>query len=137
MRKLFAVLVSCLGIALMQNASAQDKVIKIGAIYPLSGALASTGIELKNAVELAADIVNKEQPELKGIPLAAGAGLPGLDGAKIEVISEDSQGKPRVGQAAAQPLIAPEHVVALEIGTASFRAGVCPHGSLPWVAVTL
>src|SRR3546814_9131348 len=97
----------------MQNASAQDKVIKIGAIYPLSGALASTGIELKNAVERAADIVNKEHPELKGIPLAAGAGLPGLDGAKIEVIFADSQGKPSVGQAEAQRLIDHEHVVAL------------------------
>src|SRR3546814_17749052 len=99
MRKLFAVLVSCLGIALMQNASAQDKVIKIGAIYPLSGSLASTGIEWKNAVELAADIVSKEHPELTGIPLAAGAGMPALDGAQIEVIFADSQGKPRVGQA--------------------------------------
>src|SRR3546814_12925449 len=101
MRKLFAVLVSCLGIALMQNASAQDKVIKIVAIYPLSGALASTGIELQNAVELAAAIVNKEHPELKGIPLAARAGLPGLDGSMIEGMFAASQRKPNVVQAGA------------------------------------
>jgi len=113
MKKLFAILIACLGIALMQNASAQDKVIKIGAIYPLSGALASTGIELKHAIELAVDIVNKEHPELKGIPLAAGAGLPRLGGAKIQVIFADSQGKPSVGQAEAQRLIDHEHVVAL------------------------
>lgn len=113
MKKLFAILISCLGIALMSNASAQDKVIKIGAIYPLSGALASTGIQLKHAIELGEDIVNQDHPELKGIPLAAGAGLPRLGGAKIQVIFADSQGNPSVGQAEAQRLIDHEHVVAL------------------------
>src|SRR3546814_15692596 len=121
MRKLFAVLVSCLGIALMQNASAQDKVIKIGAIYPLSGALASTGIELKNAVELAADIVNKEHPELKGILIAAGAGLPGLDGAKIEDIFADSQGKPSLGKDEAQ--LTHEHEPVVELVGAQPSSG--------------
>ncbi|HXE22985.1 MAG TPA: ABC transporter substrate-binding protein [Rhodoferax sp.] len=97
----------------MPNASAQDKVIKIGAIYPLSGALASTGIQLKHAIELGEDIVNQDHPELKGIPLAAGAGLSRLGGAKIQVIFADSQGNPSVGQAEAQRLIDHEHVVAL------------------------
>ncbi|HEU0230741.1 MAG TPA: ABC transporter substrate-binding protein [Burkholderiaceae bacterium] len=113
MKKLLAVLLSCLGIALAQNATAQDKVITIGAIYPLSGALASTGTQLKQAIELAVDIVNNKHPELKGIPLAAGAGLPKLDGAKIKVIFADSQGSPSVGQAEAQRLIDHDHVVAL------------------------
>ena len=113
MKKLFAILIWCLGIVLMPNASAQDKVIKIGAIYPLSGALASTGIQLKHAIELGEDIVNQDHPELKGIPLAAGAGLSRLGGAKIQVIFADSQGNPSVGQAEAQRLIDHEHVVAL------------------------
>ena len=113
MKKIIAAVIACLGMMLTQGASAEEKVIKIGAIYPLSGALASTGIELKQAIELAVDLVNKEHPELKGIPLAAGAGLPHLGGAKIQVIFADSQGKPDVGQAEAQRLIDQEHVVAL------------------------
>jgi branched-chain amino acid transport system substrate-binding protein len=113
MKKLLAVLISCLGIALVQNASAEDNVIKIGAIYPLSGALASTGTELKQAIELAEEVVNGDHPELKGIPLAAGSGLPHMGGAKIQIIFADSQGQPSVGQAEAQRLIDQEHVVAL------------------------
>lgn len=113
MKKLAAALLASLGMAMTQGASAQDQVIKIGAIYPLSGSLASTGIELKQAIELAEDIVNKAHPDLKGIPLAAGAGLPHLGNAKIKVIFADSQGKPDVGQAEAQRLIDQEHVVAL------------------------
>ena len=40
----------------------------------------------KDAVELAAEIVNSPHPELGGLPLAATAGLPHLGGAKIELI---------------------------------------------------
>lgn len=113
MKRLIAVLIACAGIVLAQAASAQGQVIKIGAIYPLSGALASTGSELKQAIELAVDVINQPHPELKDIPLAAGAGLPHLGGAKIQVVFADSQGKPEVGQAEAQRLIDQEHVVAL------------------------
>jgi len=112
-KKLMVVLIACLGMPLAQAALAQDNVIRIGAIYPLSGALASTGSELKQAIELAVDVINKPHPELKDIPLAAGAGLPHLGGAKVEVVFADSQGKPEVGQAEAQRLIDQEHVVAL------------------------
>src|SRR5574337_77243 len=94
-----AALVSCLGMALTSAVHAQDKVVTIGAIYPLSGALASTGTELKQAIELAVDVVNNAHPELMDIPLAADAGLPNLGGAKIKVIFADSQGSPSVGQA--------------------------------------
>ncbi|TAM85642.1 MAG: ABC transporter substrate-binding protein [Candidimonas sp.] len=113
MKRLLAVLLSCLGIALAPNAPAQQKVVTIGAIYPLTGALASTGTELRQAIELAVDVINDKHPELKGIPLAAGAGLPRLDGAKVKVIFADSQGSPSVGQAEAQRLIDHDHVVAL------------------------
>jgi branched-chain amino acid transport system substrate-binding protein len=107
------VLAACLGLTWMQGASAADNTITIGAIYPLSGALASTGSELKQAIELSEDVINQAHPELKGIPLAAGAGLPHLGNAKIRVVFADSQGKPEVGQAEAQRLIDQEHVVAL------------------------
>lgn len=113
MKKLFAALAAVCALAFAQAATSAESVIKIGAIYPLSGALASTGSELKAAIELAVDVINKPNPELKGVPLAAGAGLPHLGGAKIEVVFADSQGKPEVGQAEAQRLIDQEHVVAL------------------------
>lgn len=112
MKKLLAVLAAVCALALAGAAAAADNV-RIGAIYPLSGALASTGSELKAAIELAVEVINQAHPELKDVPLAASAGLPHLGGAKIEVIFADSQGKPEVGQAEAQRLIDQEHVVAL------------------------
>ena len=113
MMKLIASIAACLALALGQSALAQQKTVRIGAIYPLSGALASTGAEIKAAIELAVDIVNNPHPELGSIPLASGAGLPNLGGAKIEVVFGDSQGKPEVGLADAQRLIDQEKVVAL------------------------
>jgi branched-chain amino acid transport system substrate-binding protein len=104
-----------------QPAAAQTKTVRIGAIYPLSGALASTGSEIKAAIELAVDIVNNPHPELKGLPLAEGAGLPNLGGAKLEVVFGDSQGKPEVGLAEAQRQIQQEKVVAL---TGAYQSAV-------------
>jgi branched-chain amino acid transport system substrate-binding protein len=87
--------------------------VKIGVIYPLTGAAASTGAELKNALELAADIINNGA---KGIPnhlFSQGGGLPNLKGAKIKLIFADHQGNPQVGAAEAERLINQEKVVAL------------------------
>ncbi|WP_233237298.1 ABC transporter substrate-binding protein [Bordetella sp. LUAb4] len=124
--KLIAGVAACLALtlsggALAQPAAAQEKTVRIGAIYPLSGALASTGAEIKAAIELAVDIINNPHPELEGLPLAAGAGLPKLNGAKIEVVFGDSQGKPEVGLADAQRLIQQEKVVAL---TGAYQSAV-------------
>jgi branched-chain amino acid transport system substrate-binding protein len=119
--KLIAGVAACLALAFAQPAAAQVKTVRIGAIYPLSGALASTGSEIKAAIELAVDIINNPHPELAGIPLAAGAGLPNLGGAKIEVIFGDSQGKPEVGLSDAQRLIQQEKVVAL---TGAYQSAV-------------
>lgn len=121
MKKLMAGVVACAALALGQPALAQQKTVRIGAIYPLSGALASTGAEIKAAIELAVDIVNNPHPELGGIPLAAGAGLPSLGGAKIEVVFGDSQGKPETGLADAQRLIDQDKVVAL---TGAYQSAV-------------
>jgi len=119
--KLIAGVAACLALTFGQPASAQEKTVRIGAIYPLSGALASTGAEIKAAIELAVDIINNPHPELEGLPLAAGAGLPKLGGAKIEVVFGDSQGKPEVGLADAQRLIQQEKVVAL---TGAYQSAV-------------
>ena len=94
------------------SAYAQQE-IKIGVIYPLSGAAASTGAEMKNALELAADIINNGAKGIPNLPFAAGGGLPNLKGAKIKLVFADSQGNPQVGATEAERLITQEKVVAL------------------------
>jgi branched-chain amino acid transport system substrate-binding protein len=100
-----------LSLALAQPAGAQEE-IRIGAIYPLTGAAASTGLELKNALELAADLINTGTKGLN-LPLATAGGLPNLKGAKIKLIFGDHQGNPQTGATEAERLISQEKVVAL------------------------
>lgn len=92
-------------------ASAQQE-IKIGAIYPLTGSAASTGLEMKNALELAAELINNGAKGMN-LPLADSAGLPGLKGARIKLVFGDHQGNPQVGATEAERLITQEKVVAL------------------------
>jgi branched-chain amino acid transport system substrate-binding protein len=98
-------------VALVRPVLAQEE-IRIGAIYPLTGAAASTGLELKNALELAADLINNGTKGLN-LPLATTGGLPNLKGAKIRLIFGDHQGNPQTGATEAERLISQEKVVAL------------------------
>src|SRR4051794_9718210 len=84
-------------LAITGRAHAADPV-KIGVLFPLTGNAAAAGQASKAALEVAADIVNNAHPELKSIPLAEGAGLPGLGGAKLELTFIDHQGNPSVAQ---------------------------------------
>lgn len=88
------------------------KTVKIGVIYPLSGALAPTGMDLRNGVELAVEIINNKYPDLK-LPLAGEEGLANLGGAKIEPLFGDSQGSPEKGASEAERLISVDKAVAL------------------------
>lgn len=103
------------GIALTFSVSAyaQQQEIKIGVIYPLTGAAASSGAEMKNAMELAVDIINNGTKGIPDLPFSAGGGLPNLKGAKIKLIFADHQGNPQVGATEAERLITQEKVVAL------------------------
>jgi branched-chain amino acid transport system substrate-binding protein len=96
---------------LVRPALAQEE-IRIGVIYPLTGAAASTGLELKNALELAADMINNGTKGLN-LPLTTTGGLPNLKGAKIKLIFGDHQGNPQTGATEAERLISQEKVVAL------------------------
>jgi branched-chain amino acid transport system substrate-binding protein len=100
-----------LSLALAQPSAAQEE-IRIGAIYPLTGAAASTGLELKNALELAADLINTGTRGFN-LPLATSGGLPNLKGARIKLIFGDHQGNPQTGATEAERLISQEKVVAL------------------------
>src|SRR5205085_4449022 len=79
----------------------------------LTGPAASTGAELKNALEMAADIVNNGAKGIADLPFAAGGGLPNLKGAKIKLVFADHQGNPQTGASEAERLISQEKVVAL------------------------
>jgi branched-chain amino acid transport system substrate-binding protein len=110
-----------ISVTLAGTASADDKTVKIGAIYPLSGNAASAGAHGKAAIETAVDIINNAHPELGNLPLAKNAGLAGLGGAKIEVVFADNQGSPAVGQNQALRLITEEKVVALN---GAYQSGI-------------
>ncbi len=96
--------------------------VKIGVIYPLSGNSANAGNYSKMAIEVGADVINNGNAELaKIMPLAKGGGLPGLKGAKIQLIFADNQGTPAAGQNQALRLISEEKVAAL-IG--AYQSGI-------------
>lgn len=102
------------GSLLASPATAQET-IKIGALYPLSGAVAKSGEDTLNAIKLAVEIINGQHPELN-IPFAKTSGLPRLKNAKIELITADHQANPEIGAAEAERMISQRKVVAL-IGT--------------------
>lgn len=91
---------------------ADTKVIKIGAIQPLSGSVAAMGADSKAALELAADIINNKYEDLD-LPFAKTEGLPQLGGAKIEVVFGDHQGDPNVAASTTERLISQDKVVAM------------------------
>jgi branched-chain amino acid transport system substrate-binding protein len=120
MRRPMMVGASLLALGLAGGASAQAPV-KIGLLAPLSGNSASAGNSSKAAIEIGVEIVNGDHPELAPLPLAGGAGLPNLGGAKVELIVADHQGNPATGQSQALRLITQEQVVAL---TGAYQSSV-------------
>lgn len=83
--------------------------IKIGAILPLSGGSAPLGEMSKRAMEMAAEEINEK------------GGIKSMDGAKLQLIFADSQGKPQVGVSEAERLLSKENVALL---TGSYQSGV-------------
>src|ERR1700716_3235157 len=110
-----------ISVVVAANASAQEKTVKIGAIYPLSGNAASAGVHGKAAIETAIDIINNAHPELGNLPLAKNAGLAGLGGAQVEAIFAGNQGTPALGKNQALRLITEEKVVALN---GAYQSGI-------------
>ncbi len=77
---------------------AEETVVRIGNIIPLSGPSASVGQQGKNAREMAVAEIN------------AAGGIQSLDGARLEMIYADSESKPERGVAEAERLINTEKV---------------------------
>ncbi len=91
--------------------AAQPKEVRIGVLYPLTGAVAKAGNDVLAAAKTALDIVNNKHD--MDLLLARTEGLPNLGGAKVRFIIADHQGKPEIGRAEAERLITQEKVVAL------------------------
>ena len=89
----------------------KSKVIKVGAVYPLTGNIASTGLDCKRGAELAVDIINGKYD--LNLPLAKTEGIPNLGGAKIELVFADTKGDPKNGMSEAERLVTQEKVVAM------------------------
>ncbi|MBN2875751.1 MAG: ABC transporter substrate-binding protein, partial [Spirochaetales bacterium] len=96
--------------AVLAGAYAEDKVIKIGTLFPMTGSVATAGQRCQAAVETIVDIINGVYPDLD-VPFAKKAGL--LDGYKIELVSADHQGKPDVAKTEAERLYGQEGVFAV------------------------
>jgi branched-chain amino acid transport system substrate-binding protein len=91
---------------------AQEKEIKIGVLYPLSGAAANIGRDLQRAAELTADVINNKTPGID-IPMAQWGGIPSMKGAKIKLIFVDHRGEPDRGADLAKRLILDDKVAGL------------------------
>ena len=95
-----------------QGAGQEVETVKIGAILPLTGSAAATGVKLKYAVETAQEIINNAHPEID-MELAKSEGLTNLGGAKVEFIFADHQANPEIAKSEAERLIQNEKVVGL------------------------
>jgi len=88
-----------------------EEPVKVGAVYPLTGSLATAGESARNGILFAVDIINNEHD--LDLPLARTRGITSLNDTSLEVILSDSQGSPAIGRSAAERLIVEEQVVAL------------------------
>ncbi len=120
-----------------REAFAAPSAVKIGAVYPLTGPMASAGDSSRAGIELLIDLINTPHPELAPIPLMAEAGLPRLGGAKVEIVYTDGQNSPAVAQSDALRLITQDHVVALngayQSGNTLTASAVAERYGIPFV----
>lgn len=89
---------------------ADEKIIKIGTLFPLTGPCALAGQRCKVAVETAVEVINNKHPECK-VPLGESEGI--LGGYKIVLVHADHQGKPDVGKTEAERLFNVEKVYSI------------------------
>ncbi len=111
-------------------------VIKIGAIYPLTGPSATTGLDCRYGIELAQEIINKSYD--MDLVMAREDGLVNLGGSDINFIFTDHQGLPERGMSEAERLITQENVTAI-MGTffsnvAAPTSQVCERYKVPFLS---
>jgi len=116
MSKKFFIYLSVLILSILMVCSplwAAEKEIKIGVLYPLSGALATIGRDLQRAAEFTAqELVNTKNPNIE-VLMSKWGGIPNLGGAKIKLVFADHRGEPDRGADLAKRLIEDDKVVGL------------------------
>ena len=110
-KSLAAFCLSLLAVLASPARAESAKPIRIGAVYPLTGNIASTGLDCRRGAELAVDIINGKYD--LDLPLARGEGLPNLGGAKVELVFGDTKGEPKNGIAEVERLVTQEKVVGI------------------------
>ncbi|HWQ08241.1 MAG TPA: ABC transporter substrate-binding protein, partial [Holophaga sp.] len=90
-----------MGFAITMTGAAQDKIIKIGTVFPLTGPCAVAGLRAQSAVETMAEIINNKHAEIN-IPLAKNKSF--LAGYKIVLVKADFQGQPDVAKSETERL---------------------------------
>jgi branched-chain amino acid transport system substrate-binding protein len=114
MKRSFVILACVVSIVGMVHSEAfGEDVVKVGVILPLTGELANFGEIEKKSFVLALDEIN---------------GSGGVHGKKIDLIIEDTTGKPDVGRSAIEKLISRDKVVMVGGGYSS---------SVTWAAVAV
>jgi branched-chain amino acid transport system substrate-binding protein len=125
MRKLSLFLVAVMAAGLMAAAAFAAETVKVGVILPLTGKHAKFGEIEKQSFDMAVEEIN-----------AAG----GVNGKMIELLIEDTQGKPDVGRSAVEKLITQDKVVIIGGGYSSSvtyaAAGVALNKGFPFLVNT-
>lgn len=108
-----------------KNEGKDSKIIKIGAVFPLSGDAATYGQSSKKALELLVDETNKNT---------------GLLGKKVEIVYEDDENKPQNSANVLQKMIKSEKIIAV-IGTTSSdgciaMANIANQAKIPMITAT-
>jgi len=118
-------------------ALAAEQTVKLGIIYPITGPLSSTGKIYIQAYELFVDLVNNSFDIDSPGDIIRSEGLPNLNGAKIELIIADTEGKPDVGKSEAERLITVKDVDvmmgAFQSAVTATTSGAAERWGVPYV----
>jgi len=124
--KVFSVLVVFMFFGLIVGGPVSaDEGIKVGIVLPTTGSLAKFGEIERDAFLMAAEEIN-----------AAG----GINGKKLDLLIEDTTGRPEVGRSVVEKLITKDKVVMVGGGYSSSvtyaTAGVCQQNRIPFLVNT-
>jgi branched-chain amino acid transport system substrate-binding protein len=92
-----------------EDLAAPAEAAKIGLLAPLTGPDEAAGRDAHQGAELAVALVNEEHDDIP-LDLAATAGLPGLDGRPLALVSADTAGDPGTGATETVRLVSQEEV---------------------------
>lgn len=117
------IILSCFAFA--SGVWAQEKTVRIGFVWPLTGGSATIGKQHDDGARMAIEEIN------------ANGGIKSLEGAKIEYVVADTETKPDVGSIQTERLILEEEVVCV-VGAynsnVSFpSSAVCQRYETPWI----